>query len=258
MTLLRQNSEMRKDRVWNWTLPAATTTLPDGRRVNCCPEADGCVLLCYARTGTYLFPMVKAAHQRNLMRVLDDLEGWQAEMVAELRTRRFRPNGIARDLDLGHDPWAAAWARGGGAAVRIHDAGDFLSDAYTEAWLEIARAVPDVLFYAYTKEVQRFRRIVEGRAPENFRWCYSLGGRSDHLLRPEDRHADVFPDLEALERAGYVDQTTSDLLCVLAPSTRIGIPANNHPHIRRRMGGETFGAIQTVRTSKRDARDARE
>lgn len=251
MTLLRSNSELRRDRVWNWTLPASTTVLPDGRRVNCCPAADGCVLLCYARAGAYRFPTVVTAHQRNLMAVLDDLEGWTAAMTNELTARRFRPTGEPRDLDLDLDPWARSWADGGGAAVRVHDAGDFLSDEYLEAWLTIARATPDVLFYAYTKEVPRFREIAEGKAPENFRWCYSLGGRYDHLLGPDERHADVFPDTETLEAAGYVDQTASDLISVLAPSTRIGIPVNNHPHIRRRMAGETFGAIQVRRTTKR-------
>lgn len=253
MTLLRQNSELRRDRIWNWTLPASTTVLPDGRRVNCCPAADGCILLCYARTGTYRFPQVVAAHQRNLQRVLDDLNGWSQEMIDELSARRFRPSGVARDLSLDLDEWAARWAGTGGAAVRIHDAGDFFSDEYLETWLEIARTVPDVLFYAYTKEISRFRALVEDQAPENFRWCYSLGGRYDHLLDHEhDRHADVFPDVSAVTLAGYTDQSASDLIAVLAPTTRVGIPVNNHPHIRRRMAGETFGAIQIRRTNKRE------
>jgi hypothetical protein len=197
--------------------------------------------------------MVKAAHQRNLMRTLDDLEGWTTEMIAELGARRFRPNNTPRALPLQHDSWASVWADKGGAAIRIHDAGDFYSDDYTNAWLKIARAIPDVLFYSYTKEIPRFRELVEGQASENFRWCYSLGGRFDHLLDLEaDRHADVFPDTDTLTTAGYTDQSETDLLAVLAPTVRIGIPVNNHPHIRRRMAGETFGEIQIRRTDRRN------
>lgn len=252
MSLLRQNSELRGDRIWNWTIPAATTTLPDGRHINCCPMADGCVLLCYARTGTYRFSNVVAAHQQNLMRVLDDLDGWEKDMIEELRGPRFRPSRSSRRLPFPLDPWARSWAHAGGAAVRIHDAGDFFSDAYTEAWLRIASATRDVLFYCYTKEVSRFRRLVEPVAPVNLRWIYSLGGKEDHLLDLKtERHADVFPTAEALDASGYTDQSASDLIAVLAPAVRIGIPANNHQHIRRRMGEQTFGTIQTRRTLKR-------
>jgi hypothetical protein len=107
------------------------------------------------------------------------------------------------------------------------------------------------MFYAYTKEVARFRRLVEPAAPTNFRWLYSYGGREDHLIDPtHDRHADVFPTLEALEAAGYLDQAASDLLAVLAPTNRIGIVANNIPQLRRRQGSVTFRQRQDERPAR--------
>jgi hypothetical protein len=258
-SLLTQNSELRRDGVWNWTLPAWVVELSDGSRVNACPNAGACVSLCYARNGTYLFPKVRAAHVRNLEWTLTDLEGWKAAMLEELSRPRYRPSGeprlehLAPVLDL--DEWAEAWRHAGGAAVRVHDAGDFYSDDYLLAWLEIARKHPDVLFYAYTKEVSRFRRL-EDWAPDNFRWLYSLGGREDHLVDLEqDRHADVFPDLDTLADAGYMDQTESDLLAVLLPTTRVGIPANNIRHLRKRQGAATFGEIEASLT--RHSRKAR-
>ena len=39
---------------------------------------------------------------------------------------------------------------------------------YLPAWLRICHARPDVNFYAYTKEVDRFRRLVEADPPPNF------------------------------------------------------------------------------------------
>lgn len=250
--LLTQNSELRRDGVWNWTLPAWVVTLSDGTTINVCPNAGACVSLCYARNGAYLFSNVRAAHVRNLECTLRDLEGWRAAMIEELHRRKYRPTGIPRlphlvdRLDL--DEWAEAWAHAGGAAVRIHDAGDFYSDEYLAAWIDIARAHPDVLFYAYTKEVSRLRRF-EDRTPVNFRWLYSLGGREDHLVDPDlDRHADVFPTMQVLADSGYIDQTESDLLAVLLPTTRVGIPANNIRHFRRKQGARSFGEIEASLT----------
>jgi hypothetical protein len=57
----------------------------------------------------------------------------------------------------------------------------------------------------------------------------------------------VFPDEQALTDAGYFSQHASDLLCVLAPSNRIGIPQNNIPHFRKGLGGRTFSQAQQDR-----------
>jgi hypothetical protein len=246
--MLTQNSELRKDRVWNWTLPAWVVRKSNGQAVNVCPQAGACVKFCYARNGTYNFPMVKAAHVRNLERVTDDLNGWTTDMLNELGKKKFRPTGEARlpDLPRDHLPEPVVWLLDDGAAcIRVHDSGDFLSEEYLLAWLAIASHTPDVFFYCYTKEVGLFQRVVEGNAPANFRWCYSLGGKQDHLIdKDRDYHADVFADEAAVEAAGYYSQDENDLLCVLAPSVRIGIPANNIPHFKKKMAGRTFGEIE--------------
>jgi hypothetical protein len=177
---------------------------------------------------------VKAAHARNLKMVLDDLEGWKSAMIEEV-SKRVKTGGY----------------------VRIHDSGDFFTDEYLEAWIDIARIIPGVTFYAYTKEVERFKRVA-GRtyhsisgggefpwAPANFKWLYSLGGKQDHLIDLDrDRHAEVFPTAEALEAAGYFNQEGDDRLAVEAPTHRIGIVANNIPHFRKRQGTDTFGSLQ--------------
>jgi hypothetical protein len=198
-----------------------------------------------------------AAHQRNLMLTLRSLPLWQEAIMAELSHRRFRPTWrprFANDRErLVLDEWTEQWMDAGGAAVRIHDSGDFYSDEYLAAWVELAERVSDVLFYAYTKEVSRVRRQAQERPfPPNFRIIYSLGGVEDHLLDPdEDRHAEVFPDLAALADAGYTDQEESDLYCVLLDTTRVGIPANNIPAYRNRMGAATFGSLERATGRKR-------
>jgi hypothetical protein len=255
--LLRQNSDLRRDGIWNWTLPAWVTKLPDGRVVNVCPSAGACKDLCYARTGTYLFRNVREAHNRNLALTLDDLEGWKDQMLEELNRKKFRPSGDPRFPDdrdrLVLDDWTREWMDAGGSAVRVHDSGDFYSDEYLDGWIEIAREVEDVLFYAYTKEVPRVKaRARAGDFPPNFRIILSLGGIHDHLIDgEEDRHAEVFPDLVSLADAGYEDQTESDLYSVLLDTTKVGIPANNIRHFRRRQGDRTFGEIERDKGRRR-------
>lgn len=251
--LLTQNKELRASRIWSWSLPAWVTRLPDGRAINVCPQAGACVKVCYATQGTYRFPVVKAAHQRNLLSVVDDLGAFTTAMLNELSAKRFRPTGEPRmpELDRSHlSPQIAELLDSGCAAVRVHDAGDFLSDEYLLAWLTIAQLTPDTLFYAYTKSVSTFRRVLgDATPPPNFLWLYSLGGREDHLLDLDvDRHADVFPDVAALNAAGYFDQSPNDLLSVLAPSNRIGIPQNNIPAFVKRAAGRTFAQMEAELT----------
>jgi hypothetical protein len=241
--LLSQNSELRKAGVFNWTLPAFVVTRENGERFNVCPQAGACARVCYARFGTYRFSNVQARHLANLEYVLGDLSGWREQMRQELKAKKFRPSGNAHTLDHDEtDKWIAWWVAAGGKAVRIHDAGDFFSADYLEAWRHIARTTTDVLFYAYTKEVA----LIKERAPYplNMRFIFSYGGRQDILIDDEiDRHADVFPTLEALDQSGYYNQEENDLLAVVAPTHKIGIVANNIPTARKRFQGKAMRYI---------------
>lgn len=249
--ILTQNRELKQDGVWNFTLPAWVIELPDGSHFNVCPNAGACAKFCYARNGTYLFPKVRGKHLRNLELVKDDPE-WVSKLAEELAHKRFRPTGKWREIpglsDTGHlSDWVRTWISNGGQAVRIHDSGDFFNREYLNQWISVAIAFPDILFYAYTKEVAMLEDA-KPDLPDNFLICYSMGGRQDHLIDKETmRHADVFPDLEAIEAAGYTSQHLSDLLCVLLPTTRIGIPQNNIPHFKKRLAGRTFSEAQEER-----------
>ena len=99
--LLTQNSNLRRDRILNWSLPAWAGRFADGRTYNTCPSAGICARVCYARNGTYRFRTVLERHERNLAYVLDDLPGWTAQMIGEIHRKR-------RDI-----------------TVRLHDTGDF-------------------------------------------------------------------------------------------------------------------------------------
>ena len=233
--LLTQNSELRPDGIFNWSLPAFGVKLTNGSNFNVCPNAGACATVCYARNGTYNFRNVKARHIANLEYVLEDPQNWYGQMLAEVSHKRMR-----------------------GKYVRIHDAGDFFSEEYLIMWLKIARAVPEITFYCYTKEVAMFKRIVEPDCPENFRYLYSMGGKQDHLINKEtDRHAEVFPDDVAILEAGYSNQDASDLLAITLPSNKIGIPQNNIPHFKKKLAGRTFGDLQQERDTAKALRHQR-
>lgn len=222
--LLTQNSELRPHGIWNWSLPAFGVTLTDGTTMNVCPNAGVCASVCYARNGTYLFPVVRARHIANLEYTLEEPQQWQDQMTAETARVRY---------------------------VRIHDSGDFYSRSYLDRWLAIAAANPATTFYAYTKEVAMLKDVADG-VPDNFRYLFSMGGKQDALIdRDVDRHADVFPDDAAIADAGYASQDGSDLLAITLPTTRVGIPANNIRHFNKKLAGRTFSELQAERDSRR-------
>jgi len=225
---LRQgNSDLKRNNVWVWSIPALRATLPSGETFETCPNAGVCASPCYARHGTYRFSNVRAAHTRNLVSSLDTNK-WAQELILEVSAKKF----------------SGAW-------VRIHDAGDFYSEQYARAWCEIAASATATKFYAYTKEVAMFKRLYsEGAVPDNFVLIYSLGGKQDHLIdRETDRHCEVFADLAALTAAGYHDQAEDDRLAVSGP-LRVGIVANNIPHARRLAKGRAFGEWQSERDNR--------
>jgi hypothetical protein len=226
-TLLSSNSELRPDGIYNWSIPALAAKLSNGTNVKTCPNAGACATVCYARNGTYNFSNVKGRHVRNLEYILEDPQGWFAQMLEEVSKPKMR-----------------------GKHVRIHDAGDFFSEDYLRMWLKLATLVPEVTFYCYTKEVSMFKRVLSEGCPNNFKYLFSMGGKEDHLIDKEnDRHAEVFPDDAAILDAGYMNQSASDLLAITLPTNKVGIPQNNIPQFRKRLAGKTFGELQIERES---------
>jgi hypothetical protein len=67
--------------------------------------------------------------------------------------------------------------------IRIHVAGDFFNKLYFQAWLQVARNNPSILFYAYTKALNNWidnREVVN--AIPNLVLTASRGGRLDHYI----------------------------------------------------------------------------
>jgi hypothetical protein len=99
----------------NWSLPAGLT----------CPGAsDYCAIICYAKKGFFNMPRVRNAYDSN----------FEASQHPE-----FVPAMIQAITDINDDKF------------RMHASGDFYSVAYIESWQKIARALPHVTFFGYTR-----------------------------------------------------------------------------------------------------------
>jgi hypothetical protein len=68
--------------------------------------------------------------------------------------------------------------------LRFHVSGDFFKLAYLRGAIEVAKARPDVLFYAYTKSLHLIDQLYKAgiSLPANFIVTASEGGKYDHLI----------------------------------------------------------------------------
>ncbi|MDG1950098.1 MAG: hypothetical protein P8J32_04780 [bacterium] len=86
--------------------------------------------------------------------------------------------------------------------VRIHASGDFFVQSYFDAWIEVARKYPDLIFYAYTKSLKFWVRRIDS-IPSNFKLTASYGGHNDSLIEQHNLKAvTVVYSHEEAEEAG--------------------------------------------------------
>ncbi len=200
MMYLTQNRKMKAIEdglVYNWGLPAFRSR--SGFKT--CPKAKLCVSGCYARSGGYLFKHTVNKYEQRL--ALSQSPNFIKTLCEEIDIIRAR-----------------AKKKGKQSYIRIHDSGDFYSPGYLNRWLSIIKAFPDVVFYAYTKEIALFKAQ---QLPQNFKVIYSFGGKEDYLIDiAKDRHAIVFEDRESLLKAGYEDASKNDLKA-LGANNKIGL-----------------------------------
>jgi hypothetical protein len=94
--------------------------------------------------------------------------------------------------------------------VRVHISGDFWSEKYFIAWLNVALNNPLIVFYGYTKATPflvKYKSII----PRNFRFTASAGGTCDNLISKHGlRSAEVvFSVKEAEEKGLEIDHDDS-------------------------------------------------
>ena len=178
-TKLKKTSKIIGQRVFNFGIPAFEDS--EGKRT--CPFAGACAKYCYAQKGAYIWSNVSPAFQHRYLATKCD--SFVDKMIAEIKKK---------NVDM----------------LRVHDSGDYYSKKYINKWVAIAKALPDVKFYSYTKSIPLF---LDQDMPSNFDIIYSEGGTRDDLIDySKDRHCKIFNDIESLNNAGYVCAMDSDVM----------------------------------------------
>lgn len=94
--------------------------------IQSCMNHSTCAATCYAVKSYRQYPSVRALWDSNLQLARDNLwELYDSIKAQLLKTKQ--------------------------TIVRIHQSGDFISQAYLDMWCVIAREFPDITFYGYTK-----------------------------------------------------------------------------------------------------------
>jgi hypothetical protein len=176
-------------RVVGFGLPADVDFTVNGVKQNTCPAALACRAVCYAKQGTYRFKNVVKSRTHNLN--LSQRSDFASLIIDDLSTMVVKSRKCRKPYNV----------------VRLHDAGDFYSQSYLDAWATVARAYPDVIFYAYTKSLHLDLSVV----PANLRITQSFGGRYDNLVNLGKPHSRIFSNDKAREDAFYIDGNVSDV-----------------------------------------------
>lgn len=201
MKLLTQNAKMKKSGgkrflLYNFGIPALQAA--DGTKT--CPNAGACAVGCYARQGAYVWPKVKAAYEARFQLSKNDPVRFEYLLNAEIYKLKAKAKREGKRL-----------------VIRIHDAGDFYSREYFELWMRVVRMNEEVLFYAYTKQVEMLQDV---KLPTNFKLNFSYGGRQDAAIRQTSSNSRVFETRAELDAAGYVDTSEDDSFAFSEAKTR--------------------------------------
>ena len=178
-------------RVVSFNLPAGGYEV-DNKSYITCPGADACLALCYARQGTFLFKGSKRVRIDNHQLLLTTHVTHGLQGVIDILDEAVK--SVSKTV----------------AVIRLHDSGDFFKKWYVQAWVEVIKRHPNLLFYAYTKSFPMFKGI---DLPSNFRVTYSFGGKWDKKI--DGPNSRIFPTLDDRIKAGYVDGNDSDMPAIL-------------------------------------------
>jgi len=130
---LSKGNEKLDKSILIWSLPAIET----------CPNCKDCKDSCYARKAEIQYPDVLPCRTRNYQESLK--ESFVSDMIHKIQKmiKSARKHYVR--------------------FVRIHESGDFYSKEYAEKWVEIARNMPEITFYGYTKAPEN----IPDNLPEN-------------------------------------------------------------------------------------------
>lgn len=144
------------------------TSLPP---VISCPNCSSCRKKCYGNKSYNMYPSVKRAWDSNFEIAKNNLEKYKTDVNSNLQKRRKKVKFF-----------------------RIHVSGDFFSQEYYNAWIQIARENPETVFFAFTKNFD----LTFGKLPDNFKILISaFQGMDDINIKKINKLSKKFPVAEA-------------------------------------------------------------
>ena len=184
--IITQNSKLKETskklglRVFNFGITAYKTK--SGKIT--CPFADKCIKFCYAKKGAYIWSNVAKVFEQRY-------ELTKSENFIDIMKKEI----IKKRVDF----------------LRVHDSGDFYSNKYFLDWMQIAKSLPNVKFYAYTNSIQIVKNN-KNNIPENFDFIFSDSGKQINLInKNKDRYTKIFKTEKELLEAGYINASKIDL-----------------------------------------------
>jgi hypothetical protein len=157
-----------------------TGKISDGKHMN---------FRCFAATEEAVFPSVRKSRWDNYEKLK---EARSIENMGQLIQ-----DSLPKDINI----------------IRLHVGGDFYSEAYFLAWLNVALNNPFIVFYGYTKMLP-FLIKYKTYIPDNFRFTASKGGIYDNLISKNGlKYSEVvFSVKEAKQKKLEIDH--DDSLCL--------------------------------------------
>lgn len=110
------------------------------------------IFRCYAVKAEVQYPDVYNKRANN--RIMADSPSFVDNMIQEIQEGKFK-------------------------VIRIHSSGDFYNYSYFQKWIQVIEALPDVTFFAYTKQAS-FVQWAINNPHDNLGITYSYGGIHDN------------------------------------------------------------------------------
>ena len=151
-----------------WTCPAAKDCLSKAdRETGKIKDGPDTVFRCFAASSEAQYKNTRSMVWRNFD-AIRSIKGRVSELADLLQTQ------LPKAFDI----------------LRVHVGGDCFNQKYFDAWMEVARRMPEKHFYAYTKSLNFWVKRLNGGVrdgqvygiPANFELTASYGGKHDALI----------------------------------------------------------------------------
>ena len=122
------------------------------------PQAE---IMCYAARAQGQYPGANVQAFKNL------------DLLKKMKTKEKMANLIIKSMEY-HGLTNTD-------ILRIHEAGDFFSQDYLDAWIEVAKSMPQTLFYAYTVSLPYYMAR-KNSLPKNFKVIASMDKHNEKFI----------------------------------------------------------------------------